>query len=286
MADTIIKKDLLQADVERYLDQPTSFLPWVNMMYSSAINNSGDTVTVQTFPNVTLSTGGTAGADITDSDFTITGTNITANQVDQVRISITDFDQRVSNLDLRAQLAERIATAVKERMETYYFSLHTNADTANELDDGDLTTATNGGTGNAAAISKTNVYEAISKLKKALRDKNADVENAGVFVSPAIEQVLIEAGYANGTDLGTADGIKGKVAKVAGLDIYVNTRVPAGFMIALDKHAIHGVAKYAKVDVRPNPNGFSDNIIVESIFGGALLPNGSDRIATFAVTNA
>ncbi len=285
MTVTVVKKDQLQAEVERHLDTKTTFLRFVNMTYSSGIKSQGDTVTVQTIPNVVMTTGATAGAAIASQNVTITGTNIVADQVDVANIPITDFEEAVSNLDLLSQLGNRLAEAIKQRMEAYYFSLHTNALAANELDDGDLATATNGGTGNAAILTKTNVYEAIAAMREALRKQEKDVDNAGLFISPAIERLLIEAGYANGTDVGTTEAQKGMIAKVAGLEIYVNNNVPTGFMIALDRHALHGVSKYAKTDVRENVDGFSSNLIAENIFGGKLLPNGSKRISTFSVTN-
>jgi len=283
MADTIIKKDQLQAEVERFLDIQPTFLRHVNLKYSPSIKRAGDTATVQTFPDISLSSG-TAGADIADQDFTISGTNIVADQVDQARISITDFDEAVSNLDLHSQIAGRIAYEVNDSMEKYYVGLHVNALAANELDDGDLATATNGGAGNAAIISKTNVYEAFSILNQKLDENNATGRRYA-FVSPAIKAILIQAGFGNGSDTGYGDGKEGMVAEVAGLEIYVTNNAPTGFMIAMDSEAVHGVAKYAKVDVREATTGFYDNVIVESIYGGKVLPNGAKRIATLSVTN-
>ena len=284
MADTIIKKDILSPEVERFLDEGRSLLNWVNMRYSPSIKKAGDTATVQTFPDVTLASG-TAGAAIADTDFTVGSTNVTADQVKQRRFTVTDFDESVSNLDLHSKLANRIAQAVQDDMEVYFGTLHTGAITANELDDGDLATATNGGAGNAAIVSTANIYEVLAGLNKVLDDAKASGERA-VFVNPAIKSILIQAGLASGTDLGYKTGKEGDIVEIAGLKVFVSNNLPAGFIIAMDHEAVFGVGKYTKVDVRPGPDGFYDNVMVESIYGGAIPTNGSSRIATFEITNA
>ena len=285
MAITIVKKDQLQAEVERYLDQKTTFLGFVNMKFSSAIKSQGDTVTVQSIPNLVMTTGATAGAAIAAQNVTITGTNIVADQVDVANVPITDFEEAVSNLDLMSKFAERLAFAIKTRMEVYFFSLHTGALAANELDDGDLDTATNGGAGNPANVTVANVYEVFAKIAEKLEDQNVNLDEVGVFVRPAIKSILVRAGLASGTDIGMADGKKGLIANVAGVDIFVNNNTTTAFMIALDKEAIQGVSKYAKTDVRDNVDGFSSNLIAENIFGGKITATGSKSIATFEITN-
>jgi hypothetical protein len=288
MADTIIKKDLLQKETIRLLDKKSVFMPHANTKYEGEIRRVGDTVTVQTFPNVVLGAT-TPGGVIADQDFTITAENLTAGTSKGLRITVTDIDEAISNLDLHSKVADRIAYALADNFDQLIASHYTDANAANQLDDGDLGTATNGGAGNAATLSTSNVYEAISLMGAKLEDQNVDLMGVNLFVNPSVKALLVQAGFANGSDTGYMDGRRGWVANVAGMDVYVSTNIPASggsnFIMAFDKDAIHMAQKLTQIDVRQAPDGFFDNIIAETTYGSTVFTENSKRIATFEVTN-
>lgn len=288
MADTIIKKDILSAEVVRLLDKKTVLRGYANTKYEGVIKKQGDTVTVQTFPNITLGTV-TPGGDITDQDFTITGENLTANVSKGARISIRDIDEAISNLDLHSQVADRIAYALADEYDQAIAGQYTNALAANKLDDGDLATATNSGTGNPAILSKTNVYEAIAAMKKALSDNNAG-DDAAVFINPAVTKLLVEAGYSTGADAGYKDGSKGFVAMVAGMKVYETnnlvTATGSTYIMAFDRNTVHMADKLTQIKVATAQAGFYDNVLVETTYGTKVFAENSKRMATFEVTNA
>lgn len=287
MADTIIKKDLLQKETVRLLDKKLVVSNWANRKFTGAIKKAGDTVTVQQFPNITLSSG-TAGAAIADQDFTITSENLAATTVRQARVTVTDIDEAVSNLDLHTNVAERIAYGYGDVLDQLVASHYSDAIAANQLDDGDLATATNGGAGNGAILSTSNVYEAITKLRKALSAQNA-FDDAALFISPAVTQFLVEKGLTNGTEAGYMDGKKGFVGKIAGFTVFETNNLPTSgsneFLMAFDRNAIHLAEKLTQVDVRKGDDGFYDNVLFEAVYGSAVLLDNEKRIATFEITN-
>lgn len=107
--NVVIDEALLQKETIRLLDNNTIIAQAANRKYEGALRSQGDTVSVQNFPNVTGYRNVTAGADITQENFTVTKEQLTVDQVLQINVPITDYEQSVSNLDLESQLASRFA---------------------------------------------------------------------------------------------------------------------------------------------------------------------------------
>ena len=117
--NTIIMVDLLMKETIRLLDEKLVVTPRANRQYEGAIKQVGDTVRVQTFPNVTYSSGTTAGADITESSFTVSSETLQADQLAQLNIPVADLTQITSNLDLMSKLADRISFAMAKVCEQF-----------------------------------------------------------------------------------------------------------------------------------------------------------------------
>ena len=94
MANTIIKVPLLEDEVIRLLDRKTKVLPWANRQHEGALRQQGDTVTVQTFPNIAWSESSDttlAGGAISETNFAITSENLVIDGIKQVNVPITDL---------------------------------------------------------------------------------------------------------------------------------------------------------------------------------------------------
>lgn len=270
MSTTIIKKDLLMAEVIRNLDKKYVLFPWANTEYEGQIQKQGDTVTVQTLPSVSWTTGGTAGASISDSAFTITGENLTADQVAQIRIDVKDISEKQSNLDLHAKIGERIANAKGNLFDAFIASFYSdsNIPSANKVNES-----------SAVTLTKTNIYEEIEKMRVKL-DENNVMDEAALFVSPAIASLIRQSALFDGFREGLEARQEAFVGRISGFKVYKTNNGPANRMIGFDKSAIFFVAQMTKMDVRQMATGFTDHIIGEIVYGGKVFAESGKRIVT------
>lgn len=107
--NTIIVKDFLVKETIDLLDRKVVIAPRANRQFEGQLKQQGDTVTVQTFPRIALTTGGTAGDDIIGTNFTITAENLQVSQVGQALVAIKDWEELRSNLDLQSEVAKQLA---------------------------------------------------------------------------------------------------------------------------------------------------------------------------------
>lgn len=158
--NTIIKENLLAKETIRLLDKKFVIMNYANTDYEGEIKQQGDTVSVQTFPNISWSTGTTAGADIAASAWTITKETLTVDQLAQLRVEVTNVEEIQSNISLREKTAERMAYGQAELLEKFIVKLAVEA-AGNKL--GSLSTA----------LTATTVIDAITAIRTALRKNNA-----------------------------------------------------------------------------------------------------------------
>lgn len=166
--NTIIVKAMLMKETVRLLDKKLVIAQRANRAFEGELKKQGDTVSVQTFPNIAFATGGTAGDDITASNFTITSEDLVVDQVAQVNVVIKDWEELRSNLDLQSKVANRLAYALADLYDLYV---------ANKAILGAQTAIA------TVALSASNVYAEIEKMRVALSALNA-FQDAALFVLP------------------------------------------------------------------------------------------------------
>lgn len=205
-------------------------MPWANRKYEGELKKQGDTVTVQTFPNVDFSFGGTAGDDIDEGAFTITGENLTADQVAQINIPIKDIEEIQSNLDLHSKVANRISFAAGQIFDKFVANLALQANSSNEE--------------NKSAplvMTKGNVFEEIEKLRVNLSAQNA-FGNAALFVSPQHASFLRQSGtlfdgFSEGLRFREGEGVasmNGVIGQVSGFTVFETNNLPFRQALTLD----------------------------------------------------
>lgn len=113
----------------------------------------------------------TRGAQYTYNDFTVTDETIDINLSFVSPEFIDRADLAQTGFNLQMEMAERQAVALKERVETSVLGVYTQAGIT--INDGDLKTASNGGTTNPIALSSTNVAEVVRIIRRKI------VKNAG-----------------------------------------------------------------------------------------------------------
>lgn len=271
--NTIIKENLLVKETIRLLDKEFVVMPWANTMYEGEIKRQGDTVSVETFPRVTWSSGTTAGADITASTFTITKETLTVDQLAQINIPVTQVEEIQSNLALRTKIAEQIAYSQRDVLEQFVIGLAAaGALAGNKLG------------AYATALAKSDIYAAIEAMRVKLEEQNA-FGNAALFVKPAIASLIKQSpefdGFKEGFD---ARKQASYIGKMSGFEVYVTNNI-GKYMLALDKDSVHFAAQFTGFDIRQATSGFRSNIIGEVVYGGKVFPENAKRISVYYHSN-
>jgi hypothetical protein len=224
MANTIILKDLLQKETIMKLEQKLVIAPMANNKYEGELKQQGDTVTVQTFPFVNLTYGGTAGDAITATDWAITSENLQVTEVFQGAWIVKDIEKIRSNLELISKLAESIAYAMALTYDRYVASLAvTGALTANQIVPG-APVALNNTAGDA-----NNVMTRIGEIGVKLRKQNA-FKDPVLFVNPAISDKIVDSNLYTAFDAGFPHREQGAVGMVKGFKVYQTNDLPYRYL--------------------------------------------------------
>lgn len=273
MANTIIKPVIFAKEVIRNRDQKNVFFNFVNSDYTGELKKAGDTVTVQTLPTLSFATGGTAGAAITATDFTITSENLVVDQVAQLRVTLKDIEQTQSNLSLEQKVAQRFAEAEARLMDTVIrdqilVTQVADIPAANKLD-----------SGAPIALTSSNVFAAIEALKVALANQNV-TDNITVFVSPLAASLLRQSGVLDNSDVGFMTRQKGALGLISGMKMVETVALKASKeMIAMQDGAVNCVVQLNQYDVRQGTDGFYENLLAEVIYGKKIFGENAKAIA-------
>lgn len=256
MANTIIRPTIFAKEVIRNRDIKNVFYNYTNSKFTWELKKSWDTVTVQLLPTLSFTTGGTAWAAITATDFTITSENLVIDQVAQLSVTLKDIEMVQSNLSLEEKVAGRFGEAEARLFDEFVrdtILADTNIETLNS--------------GAPVTLTKTNVFEEIEKMKVALAENNV-TDNLVLFVSPSAASLLRQSGLLDNTDTGLAARQKGYIGMISGVKIVeTNALTASKEMIMMEEGAVNMVAQLNQYDVRKAVDGFYENLIAEIIYG-------------------
>lgn len=273
-SNTLVKVDLLMKEVIRLLDTKAVVFPWANRKYEWQIKQQGDTVRVETFPRINYSSGTTAWADITASTFAITSETLTADQLDQVRVEVTDIEKILSNLDLMTKVAEQFAYAQAQLYDRFVINLAVNgAATANKLYESA-----------AVTINKSNIYSYTEQMRVTLDENNAWEWETVLFVTPNMASIMRQAPEWDGYREGAEARMNGFIWRISGFTVIKSNNIPANKMIAMDRDSVHFVEQMWKTKVTEETKGFRSNILSELIFWGKVFTENGKRIVTLKYT--
>lgn len=269
--NTIIKENLLAKETVRLLDKKFVIMNYANTEYEGEIKQQGDTVSVQTFPNIAWSTGTTAGADITASPWTISKETLTVDQLAQLRVEVTNVEEIQSNLSLREKTAERMAYGQAELLEKFIVKLAVEA-AGNSL----------GAYG--TALTNSTVIDAISAIRVALSKNNA-FDMAGLFIDPTITALFVKSSWFDGFKEGLDVRRNGFLGRMLGFEVYETNNIGYKVMLAMDKYSVHFAAQWIGFKIAEEAKGFRSNILGEIAYGGKVFTENAKRIATYAYSN-
>ena len=279
MANTITTENKLQKELVRRLDKATVVYPYANTKYEGTLKKSGQTVTVQMVPNLSRTTGGTAGADISMTDITMTKENLTVGTVAQVGFKISDYESVVANIDVISEMAKRVAYSQADLLDTTIMAFYTDALTANKLYDGVLSVTPTSAT----------IYGYIEEMAVQLDTQNVPRGgNRVLFVNPSQASLIRQSALFDGTAKGLDMRINGFVGYISGFTVLMTnnyaTDATYNYMVAMDRESIHFVSQLTKIKITDSPDGFYKKFLGEMVYGGKVFAENSKRIVTLGST--
>lgn len=271
--NTIIKENLLVKETIRLLDKQFVVMPWANTMYEGEIKKQGDTVSIQTFPNISWNSGTTAGASISATTYSITKETLTVDQLATFRVQTSNIEEIQSNLSLRTKVAERMSYGQADVLEQFVISLASAGVVAgNKL------------WAYATALAKATIVAAIGDMRQKLSENNV-FSNSALFVRPAITNILKQApefdGFREGLDVRRQPGF---IGRIHGFEVFETNNV-GHYMLALDKDSVHFAAQFTGYKETSETDAFSDNILGEMAYGGKVCTENGKRMSIYYHSN-
>lgn len=277
MSNTIIVPEIFAKEVIKNRDIKNVFYKFVNSDYTGELKQQGDTVTVQTLPTLSFTTGWTAWDAITATAFAITEESLVINQVAQLLVELKNIEVVQSNLSLEQKIGQRFAEAEARLLDTVIRDFILN-DVDSKIPAGNkLSTFT---------ASKTTVFEKIEALKVVLANNNV-TDNIVVFIEPVIASFFRQSGVLDNTDTWLSVRQKGYIGMVSGMKmIETNALTSINKMIAMEEGAINCVVQLNKYKVTDWIDGFYENLLAEIIYGTKIFGESGKGIATQVYTHA
>lgn len=216
MSLTFTQKDFLVKNLIRRLDNETVIRQFANHEFEGILKRQGQTVTVQQLGDALWTRGGTAGSDITRSNFVISSYDLTITESDQINIPITDIEEIRYNRNAESDTMSRITEALMQIMDSFTAQLAvTEALAANKL---------NGST--PVTMAAANSYETLRAMKTRLRVNNVETSNAAYFVTPSVVEFLEIGTWLNATEIGVKDRKAGLRGNVTGMQVRESNNIP------------------------------------------------------------
>ena len=221
MAVTTFIPELWSARLLYALEKAHVATNLVNRNYEGEISNHGDTVHINTIGAITVKSY-TKNTDI-DAPETLTTTdqNLVIDQAKYFNFQVDDVDKVQAAGELVDTAMGRAAYALSDVSDAYLFGV---------IAAGAAAGNTIGSAAAPVALTASNVYENIVKLKTKL-DK-ANVPNTGrtIVVPPDVHSLLLlDDRFAKSTATAGQEAlINGLVGRIAGFDVYMSNNVKTG----------------------------------------------------------
>ncbi len=273
-ANTIIKENLLAAEAVRLLDNTFVIAPFANTMYEWEIKQRGDTVSIETFPNISWASATTAGEEISASAFVITKDQLVIDQLATFWAKYSSLEDIQANLPLATKIANRMTYGQDELIEK--FIIKTVVEWANS--DNILWDLW-------VALTKSTVADAVEATTVALEEQNVKLENAALFVSPKIASLIRGSSYFDAFKEWLDVRRTGLIGRIAGLDVYKSNNIGYKCMIAMDRDSVHFAAQRTGFSDEKLVGAFSRQVSGEMAYGAKVCTENAKRIALYYFAN-
>jgi hypothetical protein len=150
-----------------------------------------DTVHFPRYTKLTVSDLASSYDTLTTEDVVLDDETFTLDIRKAGSYKISDEDYIEMKVSPDSDLIKSMKDAFANAYDTEIFKEYANA--GYTFDDGDMTTATNGGTGNSATLTKSNVYDMITGVVQIMDENNIPASDRWIVLSPKERRLLSNA---------------------------------------------------------------------------------------------
>lgn len=201
------------------LDNSGVMMQCVNRNYEGDIKNSGDSVKIRSFGNVTVKD---YSGSIAYDELSSPVSSLSIDQQKYFAFKVDDVSKAQADIDIMEGYLERAKTAIDLTKDSHLLAKHADVPAENTV----------GSEETPKALSSTNIYTCFVDVAKALKNSNATAKGQTPFmvINPDIEALLIQAPeFTRATQSGDQTIREGSIGKIAGMDILVSTNLtPTG----------------------------------------------------------
>lgn len=218
----------------------------VNRDFEGEIQQAGDVVKVRTFGDITINNY-TRDTAINFQSLTDPMQEMAIDQQKYFAFKVDDLDKAQSDTAILEGYTTRAAIAIRDVIDTYLLSLHSQVDAGNVI----------GTNGEPIALTASNIYGYIVDLGEKLDNCNIPPEGRYLVITPKFKSMLLKSPeFTRATSLGDTVVANGKIGTIGGFEVYVTTNNPASGgvvnILAFNRDFISFASQVSKVEhVRP-----------------------------------
>lgn len=242
------------------LDNYGAYNGIVNRKYQGDIKRKGDTVKFYTYGNLTVKD--YTKADITFEDPQGTITELKVDQNKFIAFEVDDIDKIQSNADLVNGFTKRMAIAFAKTKDLFIHN---------------LAVAGAGKTLSSTTLTKDNVWEVICNMYAELASANAIVDGVdysgkrpALVLTPKAEGILKQAPQYFANAFGNEVLRKGQIGIIGGFDVFVDSNIDGGEMVALTSDAIMFAEQITETQTGKAEKSFKDYVKSLHVYGGVV----------------
>jgi len=246
--------------------------------------NGNDTVHFPKLAKITSLDLATSYSDVTIQSLVESDETFTLDTRKHFAFEVSDEDRIELRVDPQSQAIQDGAEAFASDWDDSIMAQHANA--TYTVDDGDMETASNGGTGNAVILSKTNIYDLVTACSETLDENNVPQAERFIIFSPKEKRLLAKAPeLLRSTDLGDKVVRQGFFGMIDDFKIYMSNNLVTASSI---KHILSGAGKPVSfaANIRPkvqitgseHRESFTDLVKAQTKFGSKVFFEGANRL--------
>ena len=245
------------------LDNYGAYNDIVNRKYEGEIKQKGDTVKFYTYGSLEVKDYDAEGNDtLVWEDPKGNLLELKVDQEKYIAFQVDKIEKVQSNVDLVNGFTKRMAIAFAQTKDLFIHDLAvTGASTT--LD--------------AKALTKDNVWETVCTMYAKLAGKNAIVDGVdyagkrpALVLTPEAEGILKQAPQYFANAFGNEVLRKGQIGIIGGFDVFVDTNIDGGEIVALTSDAIMFAEQITETDMIKAENSFKHKVKSLHVYGGVV----------------
>jgi len=217
MANTLVKSQKWATMLQTQLREAFIGKEIVSTKFEGDFTGS-DTVNFRRMAKLTVLPLATASSSVTLQDINISNEVFTFNNREHFAIEISDEDAKELDISPESQGIQDATEEYANKYDTAIMQEYANAGIV--VDDGNMESESNGGAGNAIALTKANIFDLFTAINQTLDEANVSPNGRWAIISPAQRRLIAKSPdlvknteasdkrLRTGKVLGEIDGIK------------------------------------------------------------------------------